>query len=263
MKNLSLLLLLTLILFFTVSNTLYAGNIKIISLKDAVQKALNAHPSIKAEKMAFEAQKETTNVSRSAFFPSVDFSSSVGYERAHNSLTRSRFSSGMESRDYRNQQYNTETLSLTQLLYDGHYTKSRLEANEHRLATNKILADSTSDQVALQTIESYMDVLRARKMVLFAKQNIEQIKALEEKTQIRFKSGKGTATDVGRIQLTLFDTQALLINYQGMLQYAEDSFMANTGLPLPCCPNRIFLLIPLQKKWKISLISPWKTISHS
>ncbi len=199
-----------------------------MTMKDAILKALD-HPAVKAEKMVYKAEKEAVKSSRSPLFPTLDLSVNGGYERVHNTLTRSRQTTGADDDNYRDLWTDTQTLSLTQLLYDGSSTLSRYAAQRHRTDSSRILASNSADEIALRTIESYMDVLRARKTVRLAKDNITALKALRGKTRDRLDSGKGTITDVNRVQLTLSDANAVLVNYQGALQYAMDRFRTLTG----------------------------------
>ncbi len=209
--------------------SVFAADNAPLTLKEAVLSAVAEHPSIKADKKAFQAQASAVKSARSDFFPSLDLSSDIGYQRVHNSLTRTRKTTGADDDDYRELWYNTHTLTLTQLVYDGCFTSSKYKAEGHRLESSRNRAAGSADQIALKTIESYMDVLRARKIIRFAQDNIAQLKDLRRKTRMRLEKGKGTMTDVNRVQLTLSDANAVLVNYQGVLQYAQDRFRANTG----------------------------------
>ena len=74
-----------------------------------------------------------------------------------------------------------------------------------------------------------MDILRSRKTIRLAKDNISALKALHKKTKLRLESGKGTITDVNRILLTLSDANTMLVNQQSILKYAQDRFRVLTG----------------------------------
>lgn len=200
-----------------------------LTLKDAVEKAISHHPAIKAEKMAFKAQKEAVKNAHAFLLPTLDLSADAGYERAHNSLTRTRQRTGADADNYRGLWYHTQSLTLTQLLYDGSHTRSKYKSQAHRLDAKKIMVDNSADDIAVKTIESYLDILRTRKIIRLAKENISALRKLKQKTEDRLEKGKGTITDVDRVQLTLSDINALLINYQGILISAQDRFQANTG----------------------------------
>ncbi len=228
MKRYYLLLLLIVTIVFLIPPTLVSAQGSPMTIKEAVLKALKVHPTIKAEKMAYQAQIQATKNAHAPLLPSIDLSADSGYERVHNSSTRTRKTTGRDSDDYRDLWYNTQSLSLTQLLYDGWMSRSKYEAQTHRTQSNKILVSGMADEIALKTIESYMDILRARKTIHLAQENIKALKELRKKTRLRLESGKGTITDVDRIQLTLSDAKVMLINYQGILKYAQDRFKSLT-----------------------------------
>lgn len=229
MKKLNLIIPLVMVFSLVIFSIAAADDNTALTLKEAVMKAVKIHPSIQAEKMVYLAQKEAVSNARSGFFPSIDFSADAGYEDVHNSLTRNRQLSGQDNDNHRGMWYHTQTLSLTQLIYDGSFTKSKYEAQNHRLRAARILAAGSADQIALEVIENYMNILRARKIIRFAKENIVQLKDLRNNTRMRLEKGKGTITDVDRVQLTLSDSKAVLENYQGILQNAGDRFSLLTG----------------------------------
>ncbi len=71
-------------------------------------------------------------------------------------------------------------------------------------------------------------------------------------------------TDVKRVQLALSDIRALFINYQGVLQNAEDTFRVTTGLapgllspsdvPLDAIPEKVEDVVDLALKKNNSVL---------
>lgn len=202
---------------------------KPMTLKEAVLYALGEHPTIKAEKMVVQAEKKAVKNARADLLPSLDLTADGGYERVHNTLSRTRQSTGADADNHRDLWYNTQTLSLRQLLYDGSTSISRYRAQQYRAESSKILAGGSAEDIGLRTIESYMDILRARKTIRLATDNIKALSDLRAKTLMRLESGKGTITDVNRVELTLSDAESMLLNQESILQYAQDRFKALTG----------------------------------
>lgn len=201
-----------------------------LTLKQAVEKALEYYPSIRAERMAFKAQVKSADAAWSGLLPSLDFSMDAGYEDVHNTLTRNRQSSGLDDDNHRGMWFHSQTLTLSQLLWDGFRTKNLYNAQNAKLESQRVMVDASAEHVSMQVIEIYLDIIQLRKIIRLAEDNIEQLKALRQKTRMRLEKGKGTVTDVDRVQLTLSDAKAVLINYQGLFEAAKDRFAAMTGV---------------------------------
>lgn len=200
-----------------------------MTLQEAVIMALSEHPTVKADKSSYAAEKEAINNARSPLLPSLDLNAEGGVERVHNTLTRTRETTGADSDNYRDLWYNTQTLSLSQLIYDGSMSLSKYKAQQFRTESNKELVKGSAEEIGMKTIQSYMDILRARKTIRLAEDNIKALRELRKKTRLRLESGKGTITDVNRIELTLSDANSMLVNQQSVLEYAQDRFKALTG----------------------------------
>ncbi|MBC7204010.1 MAG: TolC family outer membrane protein, partial [Pusillimonas sp.] len=165
------------------------------TLRETVEKAIFTNPEIRAQFQTFIASLETQNFTKGDLRPSVDLQAQLGREWRTNIP-------GSPSQNWSRHGY---TLQLTQLLYDGLATANsvRQQGFEKLSAYYELLA--TTDSLATEAVNAYLDVLRFREMVQYAEENY----AIHEKTMTlireRQESGVGRGVDyeqaAGRLAL--------------------------------------------------------------
>ena len=165
------------------------------TLRETVEKAIFTNPEVRAQFQTFIASLETQNFTKGDLLPSVDLQAQLGREWRSNIP------------DSPSQQWTRHgyTLQLTQLLYDGQTTVNsiRQQGFEKLSAYYELLA--TTDSLATEAVNAYLDVLRFREMVQYAEENY----AIHEKTMTlireRQESGVGRGVDyeqaAGRLAL--------------------------------------------------------------
>ena len=164
------------------------------ALKDAARKAVVSNPEVQARWHAFLASKEEQESVRGGFFPKIDLSSSLGWERQD----RPGATTGTFNRT-------NATLTLNQMLFDGFFTKSEVS----RLGFAKLvryyeLIDA-SENAALEATRAYIDVVRARELVELAKTNYVEHRQTQEQLGKRAEAGVSRRVDLeqatGRLAL--------------------------------------------------------------
>ncbi|WP_246806637.1 TolC family outer membrane protein [Neopusillimonas maritima] len=165
------------------------------TLGETVEKAIFTNPEVRAQFQTFIASLETQNFTRGDLLPSVDLQAQFGREQRANIP-------GSPSQNWTRYGY---TLQLTQLLYDGQATANsiRQQGFEKLSAYYELLA--TTDSLATEAVNAYLDVQRFREMVQYAEENY----AIHEKTMTlireRQESGVGRGVDyeqaAGRLAL--------------------------------------------------------------
>lgn len=90
----------------------------------------------------------------------------------------------------------TTTLQLRQMLFDGFATSSNVRRLGHaRLASYYELL-SVSNQIALEAVGSYIDVLRYRELVTLARDNYDNHVDIHARIEERVKAGVGRRVDL-------------------------------------------------------------------
>ncbi|HRP96518.1 MAG TPA: TolC family outer membrane protein [Rhodocyclaceae bacterium] len=164
------------------------------ALRTAVQHAVDANPEVQTRWFAFRAAGAEQDSLRAGFRPSVDLA--VGAGRAVQKLP------GQSSRSFN--RYGA-SLTLSQMLYDGFFTRNQVSrfGHVHMLRYFELVGDA--ERVALETFGAYVDVLRYRDLVQFAKENYVEHKVVYDQIVERTRSGIGRGVDLelatGRLAL--------------------------------------------------------------
>lgn len=169
-------------------------------LTDFTQKAVLKNPEVLARWHALKAATEEIGVARGAFFPRLDLSSASGREKllsppaSYEPAIGSSFSRSATS------------LTLSQMLYDGFATRDEVRRLDHAQLTRYYeLLDST-EVAALETVRSYYDLLRVRKLYALTEDNFVYHRTVFEQIQNKVKAGVGRRVDLeqaaGRLALS-------------------------------------------------------------
>jgi adhesin transport system outer membrane protein len=165
------------------------------TLKDAVEKAVLQNPETKFRYQNLAASKSEQDAAAGAFRPRVDLiDAAVGRYRATTPALGNRSYNGANA-----------TLQLRQTLFDGKATASDVRRLGHtRLVSYYELLDS-SDQIALETIKTYLDVQRYRETLALARDNYAAHASVYKKISERVRTGVGRRVDLeqatGRLAL--------------------------------------------------------------
>lgn len=196
--------------------------------------AIETNPEVQANWHAFRAATEDVSVARGGYLPSVDLTAA----------------GGKSSRDYDGRgAYNSAQaeVSLSQMLFDGFRTRSQVNRfDSARLVRYFELLDSV-ENIALEAVSAYEDVLRQRQLVALARDNYTKHRDVLKQIEERVTSGVGRRVDLeqvaGRLALAesnllieasnLHDVTARYLRIVGKLPAAD---LAPTNLdaqPLP------------------------------
>src|SRR5690242_21662163 len=129
------------------------------SLTEAVQLAVKTNPSVLSAARNREAADAGIGVARGGYFPRLDLLVGQGRERSDNPTIGNR--TVTLSR-------HEESLILNQMLWDGLGTKSEVDRRRAIADSSAHKVYSSAEDVALATIDAYLDVLRNRALVGYA-----------------------------------------------------------------------------------------------
>ncbi|MFM2053273.1 MAG: hypothetical protein RL456_1310 [Pseudomonadota bacterium] len=153
-------------------------------LRDAVQRAISSNPEVTAKLNAFRAAVDEVDVARGAYYPRVDLTAEANRTRERiGSVSQGLTSTGV-------------ALSATQLLWDGFATANQVDRLGHARLVRYFEFLETSEQVALESVRAYSDVLRSRRLVKLAEDNYVQHRHVLEQIQSRVRAGVGRGVDL-------------------------------------------------------------------
>lgn len=124
----------------------------------AVEAALNYHPSVEAAMAGRDVQKEEALEKQSDLFPQLNVGMTGGREFANNSTSRGLSVSRGEGYSWLWE----GSLTARQLIYDGFETTRRIDAAQARRESANLGIVDLRESLALKTALTYMDVLRTR-----------------------------------------------------------------------------------------------------
>lgn len=137
-------------------------------------------------------------------------------------------------------------VQISQSLYQGGRVGTATSAAENRILAARARLRATENQIVLNVVTAYADVLRFDRVVEL---NVSQVKVLERELQAsrdRFEVGDVTRTDVAQSQARLANAQSNLVVAQNQFAAARQAYLRVVGRlpdaleampPLPVLPG--------------------------
>ncbi|MBF0185925.1 MAG: TolC family outer membrane protein [Magnetococcales bacterium] len=189
-----------------------------VTLPEAISSALQISPLL----ITAEKQKEITVQQRrqalAAFFPSMDFSSSLGNERTNSPSTRA---AGLGTSSLAHRESRT---AITQTVFDGFGTSSNFKKAEAVQKAAEWGYMTTMHTVTMDAIERFLEVQKQRELLT----RIQQFAAVQadflNKIQEWYEGGAGTVAEVWQTESRLALTHSSLASVESQNASAADEF---------------------------------------
>lgn len=180
-----------------VTDTQYvSGENKISTIRDAVRIGVSTNPEYGVVAASRRATDEELNQGEALFLPSIDMNGDTGYEYSDDPATRG----GIDDDDTESMWRYEVGLTLTQMLFDGFETKYEVERQEARVASSAFRVRETAELVGLAIVESYLEVLRQRQLLMIARQNVAEHIAIMDMVEDGVGAGRSTQADLEQIK---------------------------------------------------------------
>lgn len=207
------------------------------TLKSAVEEAARHNPAVLASWNAFEAANHGLRSAKGGFYPKLDLLAEKGRERTEDPQE---IRESYDTLSYR--------LTLTQMLFDGFKTKNDVNAQRFVKLARYYEFKQSSEEVALQTAEAYLDVMRYRSLVAQAKANYEQHQRYYKDIEQRVQSGLGRGVDLAQAtaRLALAESNVLTeannlhdisVRYQRLVGVFPSQDMTEPVVPTALIPS--------------------------
>jgi adhesin transport system outer membrane protein len=193
------------------------------TLRQVVAQTLLGNPEIKARYNDFRASLEGQNAARGGFLPQLNGRAYLGREWQSNLP-------GQGSASWNRPGYNLE---LRQLLFDGFRTSSDYEQAGFEKLSRYYDLLATSDDLALQAAQAYLDVHRRRALESLARENYALHEQTLKQLQSRADSGVGRRVDHVQASGRLALAQTNLMTESANLNDVLQRFQRITGLSAP------------------------------
>jgi adhesin transport system outer membrane protein len=127
-------------------------------LNEAVQSALHTNPKVTAAFANRDSYKEERRENRAGYFPELSVDGTGGRVFGNNSTSR-----GLSvTRDAAYSWLWEGSATLTQPIFDGFQTVNKVAASDARIKSANFNIMDVSEQIALKTCMSYLDVMRSK-----------------------------------------------------------------------------------------------------
>ncbi|UXZ55037.1 TolC family outer membrane protein [Halomonas sp. 7T] len=202
-------------------------------LPSTIQQTIVTNPQVNAAWANFSASGSDVRVAQGNYLPSIDVSAGVGRQDQQNDGRGS---------------YNSDfaELTLTQMVFDGFATRSEVE----RLDRARLIAYfellGASEEIALESFQAYVDVLRHRELVRLAQDNYREHQRVFGQIEERALSGAGRGVDLeqisGRLALAesnLMTEASNLHDVTARFQRIVGTLPAQNMLPAPSLADEL------------------------
>ena len=217
----------TLIIFLIFSN-LHAED----NLKFYIDRALKNNLQLNAEKKVFESAKQSKNISRSEFLPSISIS---GNQSSTTSTNRTN-QNGSSLTDT-NSDSESKSISIEQKIFSGFkglntFKKSELEIQKANLSLKKV-----TQQTIIDSTSAYFDLIFKSKSNNFNLSNVDLFERQVESDNARLQKGEITLTDLAQSESSLAGAKANLIKAKTELLATQNNFERIIGDKAPIYKN--------------------------
>lgn len=180
---------------------------------DALKSAYDTNPRIKADRNALESLDESVAQAISGWRPSLGAEYEKGRQRTR--------AGGL---GWSNSDLGSRTLTLTQPLFRGGGTLARTESADERVLAGRAHLHNTEQQVLLDAVTAYMDVVRDASVLELSRNNVEVLKKQLQASRDRFDVGEVTRTDVAQSEARLARAESDTIQSEGNLASSRATF---------------------------------------
>ena len=212
------------------------------NLKFYIEKALENNLQLNAERKNFESAKQSKNISRSEFLPSITLS---GDQTSTTSTNRTN-QSGTNLADS-NSDSESKKISVDQKIFSGFkglntFKKSELETQKANLTLKKV-----EQQTILDATSAYFDLIFKSKNEEFNSSNVNLFERQVDSDNARLQKGEITLTDLAQSESSLAGARANLIKAKTELLASKKNFERVTREKSPdtkSLKEKVLLMLP-------------------
>jgi len=200
------------------------------TLNEALAAAYQYNPQLDAERARLRATDEEVTRARSGYRPVITGSADINYQF---NKTHPGTSTDTKPKGY--------GVDLVQPVFSGFQTYYAVNQQEANVRAGRESLRSVEQQVLLDAVTSYMDVVRDQAIVRLRENNVTVLSRELKATQDRFSVGEVTRTDVAQAQarragavsaldLARGNLKTSRASYERVIGHAPDNLIEPTGL---------------------------------
>ena len=202
------------------------------SLKFFLKRSIENNLQLNAERKKFESAKQSKNISRSEFLPSITITGDQSSVTSKNRVNQSGNSLSDTNLDTE-----TQSISLEQKIFSGFkgvntFKKTELETKKANLELKEV-----KQQTILNTASAYFDLIFQFKNERFNVLNVNLFERQVESDSARLQKGEITLTDLAQSESSLAGANANLIKAKTELLASKTNFQRVTREKVPNIKN--------------------------
>ena len=182
-----------------------------MDLNDFVKDSISSHPSILEQVHIFRQVDRDRDIADSGWRPSIDLEVSTGTYETDSPST------GFIKREYESSR---AELSVSQNLFNGFNTSNQQKQSEARVSSALYEIFDTADNIALESIQAYLDVLKQQNLAELAETNVKSHERILSQIRERNDSGVGRRSELQQTEGRVARAHASLLSQQNNLQDA-------------------------------------------
>lgn len=192
-------------------------------LAGAIQQALETHPQVQAGVNSRLAADYQLKAAKGGYLPSIDLRGGYGREGTDSRSTRG------EGDHWRTLSRGESSLNLSQMVFDGFATSSEVGRQSAIVNSRAYGLLATSELVALDAVEVYLEVLRRHELVRLAEENYRSHQRIYDQISLRAERGIGSTADRDQADARLAQAHNNLITEQTNLADARVNYLSVIG----------------------------------
>lgn len=201
------------------------------SLEEALVRAYNANPTLNAERASTRATDESVPQALSGYRPTITATGDISAERSVSDLGNN------------NSVPRGVGIEIGQNLFDGFRTANSVRAAESSVLASRAILSNTEQNVILNAVEAYVNVLRDKSLLDLQTNNVEVLEEQLRQTNDRFAVGDVTRTDVGQANARLEAAKSQMLAARANLKSSRAIFRQIIGMD----PKNLKTARPLSK----------------
>lgn len=201
----------------------FSGSSVAETLQEIVTFAVETHPEVLSALHKKDAADSARQAAFGGYLPRVDMVVGGGREWSKNATTLATRPDWLKLPRYQ------ETVILNQMLWDGLGTRSEVSRREaiSDSSAHKLLG--ISQDIALETINAYLDVLKNQEFVKFAKDLLAAHQKTYDQVKLRADRGVGRRADLEQIEARLALAVSNVSSAESRLRDAEIAYLKVVG----------------------------------
>ena len=183
-----------------------------------LQRLGQTHPAVQSQYEQVLATEATTDEARAGYFPSVSANANYGYQERERT-------GGLGASGVVDSKPVDTSLSISQNIFEGFRTDASISSAEANSKAAEAQFYTVKQQVFLEAIASYIDLLKQRHLLQLSQQNIQTLQNQVALEQERMVAGTGISVDVLTVKSRLQFAHERYANFLGSFQQAEARFI--------------------------------------